>query len=107
MNAPLYCKSSAKEDSFVNALDVPIMDGLYSADDSREPVLKLLIDLQNYHQVRNFSHRERFGKPDPWSEKMLANLAEAITNAKQIIEDARHSDRPISVESSIRIKMPQ
>lgn len=39
--------------------------------------------------------------------KMQAALAEAIQNAKQMIDDANQSNTPLVLESEIRIKRPR
>ncbi len=107
MNAPVPIISPNEKDDVRNLLEIPLLDGVFDADDSHEPILQLLHDLQRYHQKRNFSHKERFGKPDPWSVTMLDRLSQAISESKQMIEDARHSNIPLVVDSSIRIEIPQ
>ena len=107
-NAPVrYIESNGQGHVKSSSLDIPILRGIFEADDPHEPILQLLLDLQAYHQKHNFSHQERFSEPDAWSEKILANLAETITRARQMIDDARHNNTPITIESSIKIETPQ
>ncbi len=105
MNAAAHSICSV-ESRGVNTCDIPILGGLHTVDHSREPVMQLLLDIQNYHRRRNFSHKERFGEPDPWSEGMLENLDTAISRVKQMMEDAEYSGMPVSLESSFHVAVP-
>ncbi|MCW8879092.1 MAG: hypothetical protein OQJ89_06120 [Kangiellaceae bacterium] len=104
MNAPACSILPDDKSGAIDLLSVPILDGVFNAEESREPVLQLLLDLLSFHQKRNFNHQERFGQPDPWSEKMQAALTEALENAKRMIDDANQSNTPLVLESGIRIE---
>jgi len=85
------------------SMEIPLLGGKFYTDDSHGSILELLLDLQSYHQQRNFSHQERFGKPDPWSEKMLVNLHEALEQTKFLIDQAKSQAATLSLKSSMTL----
>ena len=87
------------------SLDIPVLKGEFCAQDSQQNVLQLLVDLKNHHHRRNFSHQERFGKPDPWSEAMLADLDAALEDTRQFIKISQERNIPFTVESSIKVRL--
>ncbi len=105
MNAPAFNINNTERSQSNNSLDIALLDDNIGIDDSRDSILNLLNHLQNYHRRRNFSHWERFGKPDPWSEKMLAQLTDAHECAVKLIRQAKDNQTSLEIESSIRLKL--
>lgn len=107
MNAPLMSFASQPAEARMDALDIAFLDGNIAALELQEPVLQMLSDLIDYHQVRNRSHIERYGRPDAWSEEMLAQLHEAVEIAKEMIEQGEDYDIDLRIESTIKVTLEQ
>lgn len=105
MNAPLVSIERTEADTASNALDIPLVDGQFSADDSRAYILQVINELRRYHQRRNFSHQERFGAADPHSEMALTELASALESVMQLIKQADDRKMSLIIESSISVKL--
>lgn len=105
MNAPLKLDQAVDAKNNGQSIEIPLSGEPCSADDSRISILQIITDLQNHHRRRNFSHQERFGRPDPLYEKIIADLAEAFEQARQLIEHAQASRVPVVVESSIKLSL--
>ena len=106
MNAPAPSPNLIDVHQANQSFDIPLVEETYPfADESRASVLQFITDLQKYHRRRNFSHRERFGAPDPASERVIDDLADALERAKQLIQQAQQSSVPLILESSINFRL--
>ncbi len=57
-----------------------LINGTFTATDAREILVTLFSDKIRFHRLRNFSHEERLGVPDP-------HTAERVPKLKQTLED--------------------
>ncbi|MCA1624888.1 MAG: hypothetical protein LC768_03140 [Acidobacteria bacterium] len=84
---------------------IDLIKGTYAPDEAREILLQLLISKINFHNQRNFSSRERFGKPDADSEQRLKYLEESRKNLETFISKAVTEQKNITINSSIEINI--
>ena len=103
MNAPVTGVNLADLQQADGTLEIPLVDGSQCAEHSRDSVMQMINDLQTYHRRRNFSHQERFGRPDPLSEQALEGLDRALESASRLIEDAEDSSVALTIESTIKV----
>lgn len=82
---------------------IELIKGVFTPDDAREILLTLLDNKINFHNLRNWSSRERFGKPDAYSEERLTNLRESREKVKQIISQSIKQEENLMINSSIEI----
>ena len=65
----------------------------------------LLIDKINFHNLKNWSSRERLGKPDADSEQRLKHLEESRKNVEMFIAKAISEQKNITINSSIEMNI--
>ena len=105
MNAPI--PEVVTDDSSVQdeAFTVPLLDGPLRCDKSGVAVLELLATMRNVHQLRDFSHQERFGAPDGQSRQELLQLGEMQQSLRERVSGAGVDDVDVVVEASLRVRM--
>ena len=84
-------------------LEIPLAGN--ATEESAECVLQMIADLKSYHRRRIFSHKERFGTPDPLSEKALQDLACAHESATRLIEEARENSMAVTLVPTLKISV--
>lgn len=84
-------------------VEIPLVKGGDGMRDSADCVLQMIADLRSYHRRRIFSHQERFGVPDPYSEQALDELSRAHASATRLIEEARGGALELRLEPTLKV----
>lgn len=82
-----------------------LINGKFSPDDAMEILGNLIQKKIDYHSLRSFSHYERFGVTDQWSDKRLKELKKSFESIQVIIEKAREHGNYLDISSSISIEV--
>lgn len=82
---------------------IELIKGTFTPDEAREILLRLLDSKINFHNLKNWSSRERFGKPDAYSEQRLGHLREARTKVETLISQSINEEKNMTINSSIEI----
>ena len=105
MNAPIpelrTHDIQPSEDSF----QLSLLDEHLHCEESGTPVLQLLAALCQYHQLRDHSHRERFGKPDINSRRVLSQLEATRKSLQKLTARPDGSGGQFHIEASLNLKM--
>ena len=82
-----------------------LVAGTFSPDDAQEILLNLFSTKINFHQLKNFSSQERFGKDDSLAQKRIPQLTKSIETVKQIIAKAKSANKKLIVVSEVNITL--
>ncbi len=82
-----------------------LIKGTFTPEEAREILLQLLDSKINFHNLKNWSCRERFGKPDDYSERRLADLRESRKKVEDLISYSINEQKTIAINSSIEINI--
>lgn len=85
--------------------DFELIKGKFSPDDALDILSSLIQKKINYHNLRSFSHSERFGVNDEWSESRIKELKKSFESIQVIIAKAREQGVYLSIKSSISIEV--
>ena len=102
MNAVVPEQDFQYHQATADSLKVSLMEEPLHSDDSGIPVLQLITALREYHQLRDFSHQERFGTRDPQSTQALNDLEEAH-RAMRVLTSSAGGD--VRIEASLNLKV--
>lgn len=80
-----------------------LIKGKFSARDAKEVLLSLINYKINFHELKNFSTEERFGKKDKRSVERIKDLREMKTRVLAIIEEAETAGKQIKIDSVLKI----
>ncbi|MDQ3041426.1 MAG: hypothetical protein M3R11_03490 [Acidobacteriota bacterium] len=84
---------------------INLVKGTFTPKEAQEILLQLLNSKIKFHNLKNWSSRERFGKPDADSEQRLKYLEESRKKVEMIISEAMDEQKTIIINSSIEINI--
>ena len=84
---------------------IELIKGTFTPDEAREILLQLLESKIKFHNLKNWSSRERFGKPDADSEARLRHLHESRKKVEKIISKSISEEKTMIIYSSIEINI--
>lgn len=82
-----------------------MIKGSFTADEAREILLQMLNNKIKFHDLKTWSSRERFGKPDAFSEGRLKSLKESRKKLEQLLAESTGEERTITINSTIEINI--
>lgn len=82
-----------------------LIDGYFSPEESREILLNVFSNKIQFHQMKNFSSQERFGKDDNSSVKRIPQLKKSIDKLLKIIDAAEKKGDNLEVKSEVIISI--
>jgi len=85
---------------------IDLIKGTFTPSEAQELLLDLLNSKINFHNIKNWSSRERFGKPDADSEQKLKHLMESRNKVKTLISkliNEGNEEKSVTLNSTIEI----
>ena len=106
MNAPVPSDirpldSQANENPF----QVALLDEPLQREKAGMAVVELLAAMRKYHQLRDLSHRERFGTPDRQSWQALSELGDVQRSLQELASGINGTEQDFVVEASLNVRM--
>ncbi|MGJ3236059.1 hypothetical protein [Marivirga sp.] len=93
------------EKVLVNKQTEDLVRGEYSAVEAKEIVSNLISQKINFHNLRDFSSLERYGKRDENSLKRIEELKESRKSMLEIIDMAKEEGKTVKINSNITIEL--
>lgn len=84
-------------------ITLSLIEGDFSAEDAKEILLKMYGTKLNFHQRKNLSSNERFGKDDATSQLRIPILKENIEQIKILTDAAISNKSRVVINSQINI----
>ena len=81
--------------------ELTLIDGNFTTDEAKELLVNLFISKIKFHQMKNFSSQERYGKDDVFAVKKILLLKENVEQVYQIIEEAEAKNKILIIKSKI------
>lgn len=78
-----------------------LIEGKFIPQEAKEILLTVFGDKIQFHQKKNFSSQERFGKEDENSQERIPQLQKSSREILQLIEAAEKEDYLISIHSEV------
>ena len=82
---------------------VTLIDGTFSTAEAKDVLINLFMMKINFHQQKNVSHIERFGKPDEVAKEKITFLKSELAKLEILIEQAGSNHATLKVTSDIHI----
>lgn len=84
---------------------IELITGTFTPDEARKILLELLDSKINFHNLKNWSSNERFGKPDAYSEQRLKYLRESRKKVETLVSRSISEEKNMIINSSIEINI--
>ena len=82
-----------------------LISGSFSPDAARQLLMSLINHKINFHELNDWSHRERFGKDNPAAVKRVKELSQTRVDIAQLVEQATVMGLKLSINSNIEIEL--
>jgi hypothetical protein len=80
-----------------------LIEGVFLHDEAKDILMNIFSAKINFHQVKNFSSQERFGKDDETARKRIPALRDEIEKLQEILLEAKLNNKKLEVRSEINI----
>lgn len=84
-----------------------LINGSFTPAEAKEILGDIFQKKINFHNIRNWSSVERFGKPDLYSRQRVTELRADWKQIESICKEAVLQNRNVNVFSSIEIKIEE
>lgn len=82
---------------------INLIEGSFSYEDANDILINVFNAKINFHQLKNFSSQERFGKNDETAQDRISKLKQEITKLKSILSEAKDQNKTLKIHSDIYI----
>lgn len=86
-----------------NSKTMTLIDGHFSSEDAFELLRNLYSSKIQFHQLKNFSSLERFGKEDEIAKERIPQLKESLEAIHALMKEVATSDNRIEIKSEVNI----
>ena len=88
-----------------NTETLTIIDGNFAYDEAKEILMNIFSSKINFHNIKNWSSQERFGKDDAIAQKRIPALRNEMKKLEGILSDAKAKNKKLVVSSEINISL--
>ncbi|MFM6926550.1 MAG: hypothetical protein ACKOU7_13670 [Ferruginibacter sp.] len=81
---------------------IPI-EGIFSPDEAKEILMNMIKSKINFHNIKNWSSNERFGKDDETAKRRIPELKKDLEKLETILAEAKTLNKKLIVDSEINI----
>lgn len=82
---------------------IQLIEGKYSNEEAREMLLSMLAYKINFLKLKNLSSEMRFGKPDFEAFERIADLNEAKSYIKNLLDNTLPENVHLKIETTIQL----
>ncbi|MFN3446180.1 MAG: hypothetical protein ACK44D_10600 [Bacteroidia bacterium] len=79
------------------------IEGAFTDAEAKEILMNVFSTKINFHQVKNLSSQERFGKVDVTASKRIIALKKGLEKAMEMIAEANKYNKKLTIKSEINI----
>jgi hypothetical protein len=84
-----------------------LIDGVFSTEDAKDILMNIFSAKINFHQLKNFSSQERYGKDEDTARKRIPKLKNEIEKSLEIIAEAKAKSKRLVISSEINIQFSE
>jgi hypothetical protein len=89
----------------IESKTITLIDGHFTSDDAFELLRNLYSSKIQFHQLKNFSSIERFGKEDQIAMKRIPVLKESLETILALMKEMQNGENKIEIKSEIKISL--
>ena len=81
------------------------MDDYFTHDEAKEIIMNMFSSKLNFHNIKNWSSQERFGKNDAIAQEKIPALRNEMKRLEEILIEAKTKNKKLVVSSAINIEL--
>lgn len=82
-----------------------LIEGTFTDEEAKEILMNIFLTKIHFHEMKNFSSQERFGKQDEIAKKRIPLLKKEKEKVLQIISQAKLNNKKLLITSEINISL--
>jgi hypothetical protein len=82
-----------------------IIDENFTSDEAKDVIMNLFSSKLNYHQIKNWSSQEKFGKNDVIAQEKIPALKNEMKRFEEILLEAKANNKKLVISSEINIEL--
>jgi|688.fasta_scaffold2154592_1 hypothetical protein len=82
---------------------ITLIDGDFDEKEAKEILVNIFSSKINFHQVKNFSSQEKYGKVDAHAEKRIIALKKGLERALEILLEAQKNNNRLTINAEVNI----
>jgi hypothetical protein len=82
-----------------------IMDDYFTHEEAKEIIMNMFSSKLNFHNIKNWSSQERFGKNDAIAQEKIPALRNEMKRLEEILIEAKTKNKKLVVSSAINIEL--
>jgi hypothetical protein len=86
-----------------NTNELKLIDGQFSPEEAEEILMNIFLSKIHFHENKNFSSEERFGKKDLTALKRIPELQKNMDVISKLIADAKHNNETVKIIAEVKI----
>jgi hypothetical protein len=90
-----------------NTKTLKIIDGNYTFEEAKEILMSMFLSKINFHNLKNWSAQERFGKLDETAQIRIPELRKEMQKLEEILMEAKANNKKLVISSEINISMTE
>lgn len=80
-----------------------LIEGSFTGEEAREILTSIFYSKINFHETKNWSSQERFGKEDTIAQKRIPALKNEMEKLQEILSEAKAKNKRLVINSEINI----
>jgi len=88
-----------------NSKTLTLIDGQFDHEEAKGILMNIFSTKIQFHQLKNFSVQERYGKDDNTAIKRIPELKESMITLEDVISEAKSSNKKMIVKSEVTITL--
>lgn len=80
-----------------------LIEGDFSYEEAKEILMNIFSAKIKYHEMKNYSSQERFGKDDETAKIRIPELEKEIDKVKNLVLDAASNNNRLIITSEINV----
>lgn len=97
--------NNTTSNSMLKKENLSLIEGKFSPEEAREILINIYSTKINFHERKNFSSQERFGKEDAIALNRIQELKESVDKILDIISEAGATNHHVVISSQINIQL--
>ncbi|RAI89383.1 hypothetical protein [Algoriphagus yeomjeoni] len=94
-----------KQKTLTDTNQQDLIKGEFSPEDAMEIINHLFSEKINFHGMRSFSNKVRFGEIDQVSEARIVELKQSNVELNEVIKSAKSQGKTLKIESVVTIEI--
>ena len=82
-----------------------LIEGTFSNEEAKEILMNIFSTKIHFHEMKNFSSMERFGKEDEIAQKRIPALKKELIKLREFLSETKVENKKLVVSSEISISL--